>query len=244
MNTSIQDAFNLGWKLALVAKGLAPDNLLESFNNERLPVVKEMLNITDNLMKKTIADSDREEGWDRPGSIDQLGVNYRSSSIIVDEEDEELGCAGGNFSPYNAAPGGTLHAGDRAPDAPGLIKLGNQCSEDGEPTNLFKLFDLTRHTVLVFADKADCEAAVNSLDTSAPDLVRTIVISRSGQKLSLDADEVFEDRDEHAHSAYLGGQGKSTMFAVRPDGIVGARVRSIDGLQRYFKRVFEGLGIQ
>ena len=35
MNTGIQDAFNLGWKLALVVKGEAPESLLESYNIER-----------------------------------------------------------------------------------------------------------------------------------------------------------------------------------------------------------------
>ncbi|KAJ3515495.1 hypothetical protein NLJ89_g1721 [Agrocybe chaxingu] len=54
MNTGIQDSFNLGWKLALVAKQLAPPSLLDTYSEERLPVVAEMLNITTSLLKKTI----------------------------------------------------------------------------------------------------------------------------------------------------------------------------------------------
>ncbi|KAJ3490071.1 hypothetical protein NLJ89_g11468 [Agrocybe chaxingu] len=46
LNTGVQDAFNLGWKLSLVTKGLSPASLLETYNDERLPVVAEMLNIT------------------------------------------------------------------------------------------------------------------------------------------------------------------------------------------------------
>ncbi|KAG2360283.1 hypothetical protein BDR07DRAFT_1610906 [Suillus spraguei] len=37
LNSAIQDAFNLGWKLALVEKGLADESLLETYNAERLP---------------------------------------------------------------------------------------------------------------------------------------------------------------------------------------------------------------
>ncbi len=43
MNTSIQDAFNLGWKLALVIKGGAPETLLDTYEAERLPVAKMVL---------------------------------------------------------------------------------------------------------------------------------------------------------------------------------------------------------
>lgn len=42
MNTGIQDAFNLGWKLAAVIAG-APDQLLDTYNTERLPVAHDLL---------------------------------------------------------------------------------------------------------------------------------------------------------------------------------------------------------
>ncbi|MFC9754077.1 FAD-dependent monooxygenase [Streptomyces sp. NPDC056921] len=43
MNVSIQDAVNLGWKLALVALGHAPDSLLDTYQSERYPVGRELL---------------------------------------------------------------------------------------------------------------------------------------------------------------------------------------------------------
>ncbi|MBC9876361.1 NAD-binding protein [Bradyrhizobium sp. INPA01-394B] len=46
LNTGLQDAFNLGWKLALVAKGLAPDSLLDSYHAERHPVAARVLRNT------------------------------------------------------------------------------------------------------------------------------------------------------------------------------------------------------
>src|ERR1051326_4043378 len=43
MNTGIQDAINLAWKLALVAQGCAPARLLESYQAERAEVGKRLL---------------------------------------------------------------------------------------------------------------------------------------------------------------------------------------------------------
>ncbi|MDG2089972.1 MAG: FAD-dependent monooxygenase [Gammaproteobacteria bacterium] len=42
-NTSIQDAFNLSWKLAMVIKGEANPSLLESYNDERIPVGEQVV---------------------------------------------------------------------------------------------------------------------------------------------------------------------------------------------------------
>lgn len=42
-NTSIQDAFNLAWKLAYVIKGKASDDILKSYNEERAPVAKQIV---------------------------------------------------------------------------------------------------------------------------------------------------------------------------------------------------------
>ena len=50
MNTGIMDAHNLGWKLALVASGRAPDALLDSYGAERLPVAQDVLNLTHALV--------------------------------------------------------------------------------------------------------------------------------------------------------------------------------------------------
>jgi 2-polyprenyl-6-methoxyphenol hydroxylase-like FAD-dependent oxidoreductase len=48
LNTSVQDAYNLGWKLHAVLAG-APDTLLETYEEERRPIAAEMLGIATNL---------------------------------------------------------------------------------------------------------------------------------------------------------------------------------------------------
>ena len=51
MNTGIMDAHNLGWKLALVSAGRAPDTLLDSYGTERHPVADEVLKLTHTLVR-------------------------------------------------------------------------------------------------------------------------------------------------------------------------------------------------
>ncbi|WP_341719592.1 rifampin monooxygenase [Micromonospora sp. FIMYZ51] len=46
LNLGIQDAFNLGWKLAAEVAGWAPEGLLDSYHNERHPVADDVLNNT------------------------------------------------------------------------------------------------------------------------------------------------------------------------------------------------------
>ncbi|WP_421022065.1 FAD-dependent monooxygenase, partial [Klebsiella pneumoniae] len=38
LNVGLQDAMNLGWKLAMVVKRQAPENLLDTYHSERRPV--------------------------------------------------------------------------------------------------------------------------------------------------------------------------------------------------------------
>jgi 2-polyprenyl-6-methoxyphenol hydroxylase-like FAD-dependent oxidoreductase len=51
MNTGITDAHNLGWKLALVAAGRAPDSLLDTYGTERAPVAAQVLGLTHTLVR-------------------------------------------------------------------------------------------------------------------------------------------------------------------------------------------------
>ncbi|MGC1308714.1 MAG: FAD-dependent monooxygenase [Phormidesmis sp.] len=51
MNTGIQDAYNLAWKLGLVIKGYADESLLETYNQERLENAKNLVESTDRLFE-------------------------------------------------------------------------------------------------------------------------------------------------------------------------------------------------
>jgi 2-polyprenyl-6-methoxyphenol hydroxylase-like FAD-dependent oxidoreductase len=90
LNTGVQDAYNLGWKLACVIRG-GPDSLLNSYEEERLPIAAAVLGLTKRLHQT--------RSIKRGDATNQLHLHYRSSSL-------SSGVALGN-----------LHPGDRMPDA-------------------------------------------------------------------------------------------------------------------------------
>ncbi|MGW7347210.1 FAD-dependent monooxygenase [Streptomyces sp. NPDC054854] len=93
LNTSVQDAYNLGWKLGAVLRDGAPESLLDTYEEERLPVAADMLGLTTRVHR----------GETRRGeATTQLGLGYRDSSLAVETRTE--------------LPGDALRAGDRAPD--------------------------------------------------------------------------------------------------------------------------------
>ncbi|KAF9562654.1 hypothetical protein CPC08DRAFT_761319 [Agrocybe pediades] len=234
MNSGIQDSFNLGWKLALVLKGLAPESLLDTYNEERLPVIAEMLNMTSTILKKTFENKSIEDAMNRTGDLDQLGVNYRFSSIVVDEESERLGIDRASGSAYHIDAHEAPRAGDRAPDAPNLAKAGHTADN----LRLFNLLSPTRHTLLIFASRVGYRSILSAISSYSPELVLPVVIFPRGKAVEAIASIAVEDRQDHAHDAYKGPEGTSSIFVIRPDGVIGARVGSVEFLLRYFQSIF------
>lgn len=73
MNCSVQDASNLAWKLSLVLRGLASPTLLSTYNEERLPVITQMLHATTQLYTHTVAKEKQVE--DTKSNEKALGWN-------------------------------------------------------------------------------------------------------------------------------------------------------------------------
>ncbi|MFD2416749.1 FAD-dependent oxidoreductase [Amycolatopsis pigmentata] len=138
MNTGIQDAHNLGWKLAAVAKGASPV-LLDSYEAERRSVAgRDVIPLSNTLLKRWMD----QKGVDtrRDASTLQLHLTYRGSVLARDDRDETA----------------LLRAGDRAPDATHLMTV------EGES----RLFDLTRDgrfTLLNFGATPAVEAGTRTL---------------------------------------------------------------------------------
>ncbi|MET7906442.1 FAD-dependent monooxygenase [Streptomyces sp. NPDC005355] len=122
LNTSVQDAYNLGWKLGAVLRGGADPALLDTYEEERLPVAADVLGLSTRIHRAAIAGD--ASGRRRTTEMHQLGLSYRAGSLSLDRR-----------SP------GPLHAGDRAPDA--------RCAlPDGAPFHLFDAFRGPHFTVL------------------------------------------------------------------------------------------------
>ncbi|OKI61180.1 pentachlorophenol monooxygenase [Streptomyces sp. MJM1172] len=95
LNTSVQDAYNLGWKLGAVLRGGAAPSLLDTYEEERLPNAAAMLGLTTRVHRGEVR---------RGAATHQLGLGYRASSLTVETRE--------------GLPPDALHAGDRAPDGP------------------------------------------------------------------------------------------------------------------------------
>lgn len=126
LNTSVQDAYNLGWKLAAVING-APDRLLDSYEEERRAVAANMLGLTTRLLDAM------KRGDNRRGrEVRQLDIGYCDSSLALEFPQRHAG----------------LRAGDRAPDAP-------ICRVSGHSTRVFDLLKGTHWTLFGYGVDRD-----------------------------------------------------------------------------------------
>ncbi|KAF8550669.1 hypothetical protein OG21DRAFT_383284 [Imleria badia] len=235
LNSSVQDAFNLAWKLSLVYKGLSPVTLLDSYTTERLPVIAEMLNITTGIFNKLLS-STIEGAMQREKKMNMLGVNCRSTPIVVDEFTHAE-----PVNAYGLLEEGVLVAGDRAPDAPELGLVVAQATDGADmTTRLFDVFCPIYHTVLVFApDAASAADVLEVLKRYPGDVVRPVIVLAQGSEVTTGAQaDVVVDRGGHAYRAYLAVKGEKRVVAVRPDGVVGAIVHGAEGVGHYFGKIF------
>jgi hypothetical protein len=104
MNTGLQDAHNLAWKLAMVISGQAEPHILETYDEERLPIAKRLVRTTDRVFNLTLNTNPlarlgvmyvapkvlalvlREKHLARLAftTISQIGIRYRTSSLSRD----------------------------------------------------------------------------------------------------------------------------------------------------------------
>ncbi|WP_086828589.1 FAD-dependent monooxygenase [Allokutzneria sp. NRRL B-24872] len=82
LNTGVQDAYNLGWKLAAVLNG-SPEALLDTYEEERLPVAADVLGLSTDLLGKNVRQE--EGGLKRGKATQQLHITYRGSSLARGE---------------------------------------------------------------------------------------------------------------------------------------------------------------
>lgn len=178
--------------------------------------------------------------------LQQLGVNYRSSSIVVDDTQDEETEKQTVTSAYETDD--VLRGGVRAPDAPELRVLH---SSSATTTRLFDIFHSTHHTVLFLLPKTDSDATVempavlDSLARLQVGAARTVAIYAKGSAPKNDSpasrtDLVLEDHAGHAFDAYGSKEGEARIVIVRPDGYVGAIVKGAEGVRRYLGKVFVG----
>ncbi|MFI5860237.1 FAD-dependent monooxygenase [Streptomyces sp. NPDC051546] len=203
MNTGIQDACNLAWKLALTLRGAGGPALLASYDAERRPVGEEVVGRT--VRHATRGMENEQDGM--------RTVMLREAQLLVGYPDGPL--AGRPFGPADAP-----QPGERAPDCGGLSL----------PVAAYpvRLLDALRgrvgHVVLLYG--ADGAALAEAAEQSgATGLLTVAVLAREAAPdaaAGLPA-AVPGYRDAAGEFARLYGADGPTGFLVRPDGYLGAR---------------------
>jgi hypothetical protein len=218
MNTGIQDAFNLGWKLAAVHRG-ASSALLDSYEDERLPVAKHVLELSTRLAASTT--SSHTKGLvPQTEDTSQLSIHYRESALSHE---------------HRSMPG-ALRAGDRAPDAPGLI----ECGSDGTSVRLFDVLRGPRATLVTFGDGwapiIDAALAAASGEIDAVHIVRADRAEGGAPRVGGRQLRTLIDAQGHAETIWAPGAG--ALFAIRPDGVIGFVDERRDGepLNRWLRK--------
>lgn len=240
MNTGIQDAFNLAWKMAAVIRNVCPESLLETYSPERQPVAlaltegaeKLFSDLTDqNLMFEAAMrligpfalriDSVRR----KVGTvISELGISYPENLIVED--------LGGPEGPK---------AGDRAPSA--LVVRPGQSYETIE---LLKLFRGSHWTLLAFTGTELDHAHAKKIVKDLHDVERAfeaqvrchLVTAVNPPRDVIWEGSVLSDRTHRLHDAYH--VTEPMLFLIRPDGHIGFRGRPTDEpmLGAFLRRVF------
>lgn len=229
LNTGLHDAFNLGWKLALVAQRQASPALLDTYAAERMPIASSVLALTDRLVrtfsmpsprKRLVRDQILPVVMATP--VAQRRYTERLSQISHTYRDGPLA------TPARRRGRGGVAPGDRLPVVSGLRR-------DGRPVCTLDLLDPSAHTLLILAGASAGEevvrAAAGRLE-SWGEMLTPVLISEE----PLDRQSVA-DPDLRAHRRYgaLAGQ----LLLVRPDGHLACRapLDRPDMIEEYLRRV-------
>ncbi|KAI5982345.1 hypothetical protein EDD15DRAFT_2324671, partial [Pisolithus albus] len=231
-------------------KGYAPASLPDTYTTERLPVIAEMLGITTQIHTQMFASS--------PIVIDEF-VSTPGGSVARSTYGE---MQEGVLQAGNRAAGAPNLVSITTPNrTPHHISCGSQSTvslPDGmaRSTCMFDIFASTHHTIIIFAPSFAVSAMQSMIVTLqeviSKELAKCVVVlpgshsepgghveSRisSGEDVIIDV-EVLVDQAGHAYRGYVVEEGEIKIVVVRPDGVVGAIVRGVAGLERYFDGVF------
>ncbi|HTE68085.1 MAG TPA: FAD-dependent monooxygenase, partial [Actinomycetes bacterium] len=228
MNTGIQDAWNLGWKLALVGGGVADQALLESYDAERRPVGGFVVRFTDRAFSAATSTNPLIRAlrtqlvprvlplglrFDRAvaygfRTISQLNINYRHSPAAQE-----------GHPTLRRGP----RAGDRLPDA--------RITRDSQECWLGQALVAPRFQLLLCGQVGDWHVSqLTALRHRYPDTLAVHHVTREP------APGALHDLEGQVF-ARLGIDGTG-HYLIRPDGHIGYRCGGDDlaGLQRYLAR--------
>ncbi len=240
MNQGIQDAYNLGWKLAMIVRGCANEELIHTYESERRAAATNFARDMDFgarllMSRQKVPASDHER---------LMSFAVKSSSLrrsLLDSTLEKMSTYDRNkfisdsLGPNEEQSGGAP-AGSRAPN----ITL------DETRGSLYELMRGTQFTVLLFAgsehegsDDLRGHAVVelaDDLQRRWSKLLRVWIVVEQEQDSTWSSNTIA-DRTGEFHRRY--GASSPSAYVIRPDGHVGLRSIPADGMtvRRYLCRL-------
>ncbi len=227
MNTGIQDMINLAWKIAFVMKGQADPKLLDTYGDDRIPVIRDLLTQTEGLTDAIASENQvlrsvfshiapwivgtefvQKNATER---MSQLSLNYRGSPLSVSDS----GAA-------------EMKAGDRVPNVKVLAVGGeSQATYEPKPESLFQFLSIDRFTLLLanFTDAAARQLGVQSSLSAWKSLMQICSVAAA------------PGQEQPFRSVF--GKG-SSLVLVRPDGyaaFIGSE-QSVEALVKYLNTWF------
>jgi 2-polyprenyl-6-methoxyphenol hydroxylase-like FAD-dependent oxidoreductase len=260
MNTGMQDAYNLGWKLGLVLSGRSPASLLDSYHPERYQAGRDMLYLTDHLHRAVLREqshlslsetlrqklaavlASQEVMQQRMRrAVAELNIGYRHSPVVTEHHRLLTRPRGAQASvlgwhDFGAGP----RAGDRAADARLMLYPGR------ESVRFFQRLRGTMHHLVLFAGTLATVETHRRLQVLAdatmhayPDRIEAhLIILHELPEDVLGKGEILLDPSGELHHRY--GARSACLYVVRPDGYIGFRSQPVDpeALKSYFTRIF------
>ncbi|MCA8920971.1 MAG: FAD-dependent monooxygenase [Planctomycetes bacterium] len=261
MNTGLQDAYNLAWRLALVVRGLGREALLDVYQAEREPVARDLLRDTERgtrvvTLRNPITQAVRNHVGSFLSGLDvvrqrlarkvgELSVHYRGSPLVAEDHGSLLRAelrrdpsterpSLWDWREFALGP----RPGDRIADAIYETPAGER-----------RLYDLllgTEHVLLLFDGASATPAGDETLRALAAEVrarygavVKVhVVLPRTSAPPTLADEDPILDQAGGLHAAFRAGA--ECLYLIRPDGYLGYRAQPVvrERLLDYLERIF------
>jgi 3-(3-hydroxy-phenyl)propionate hydroxylase len=239
MNTGIQDAFNLGWKLAGVVRGTLHESILDSYQAERHPVAASLIRGTNFAYTGILHPSEIKQKAARLFGPFLIGNSMVQGFMRNTLEELKIFYP---ESPLNLDRGGTRgpKAGERVLDTTFTR------ASDRATVTLGQLTRGTSWTLLVFGGTevaatvtGDTLELIDEVASRYPGRIETHLVVASGiSPTAIALERVLLDALHLAHERY--GVADASFYLLRPDTYVAARgpLSEANALLQYLRAVF------
>jgi 2-polyprenyl-6-methoxyphenol hydroxylase-like FAD-dependent oxidoreductase len=235
MNTGMQDSYNLGWKLALVATGAAPETLLDSYAAERRPVAQAIAASGDDAEARAARPqaaarqaliqflADPQNRWLAAMAEAEIAFGY-DQSPIVDDLVPDPQAARATPIGFRVGDAGPLEAQDRT-------------------LRLHELITAPGHTLLLLLGEPTCTALDHGFGLASAAVrrygahLRAYLVTRAVVTAEDPSGMLLCDPAGALHARL--GADRPCLCLVRPDGYLGLRAEppSLEALQRHLQRI-------